>query len=99
MVDKILAAADTAPTAGNFQGFKVFYIKNQKAKIDLTFSSLIIPIQIELKPKPDAASNENPAAKVASWIENFSKISGGKFIFTLDGSSKPSYFFMRFLIL
>jgi len=32
MVDKILAAADTAPTAGNFQGFKVFYIKNQKAK-------------------------------------------------------------------
>ena len=32
MVDKILAAADTAPTAGNFQGFKVFYIKNQKTK-------------------------------------------------------------------
>ena len=55
-------------------------------KMDLTFSSLIIPIQIELKPKPDAASNENAAAKVASWIENFSKISGGKFIFTLDGS-------------
>jgi len=32
MVDKILAAADTAPTAGNFQGFKVFYIINQKTK-------------------------------------------------------------------
>jgi len=32
MVDKILAAADTAPTAGNFQGFKVFYIKNKKTK-------------------------------------------------------------------
>ena len=32
MIDKILAAADTAPTAGNFQGFKVFYIKNQKTK-------------------------------------------------------------------
>jgi len=32
MVDKILAAADTAPTAGNFQGFKVFYIKNKKIK-------------------------------------------------------------------
>jgi len=31
-VDKILAAADTAPTAGNFQGFKVFYIKNKKIK-------------------------------------------------------------------
>jgi nitroreductase len=31
-VDKILAAADTAPTAGNFQGFEVFYVKNQKAK-------------------------------------------------------------------
>ncbi len=31
-IDKILAAADTAPTAGNFQGFEVFYIKNQKAK-------------------------------------------------------------------
>jgi len=32
MVDKILAAADSAPTAGNFQGFKVFYIKNKKTK-------------------------------------------------------------------
>lgn len=31
-VDKILAAADTAPTAGNFQGFQVFYIKNSSVK-------------------------------------------------------------------
>lgn len=31
-VDKILAAADTAPTAGNFQGFQVFYVKNKNAK-------------------------------------------------------------------
>ncbi|MFB5621755.1 MAG: nitroreductase family protein [Candidatus Nitrosomaritimum yanchengensis] len=34
-VDKILAAADTAPTAGNFQGFEVFYIKNEKLKEQL----------------------------------------------------------------
>ncbi len=31
-IDKILAAADTAPTAGNFQGFEVFYIKNSEIK-------------------------------------------------------------------
>lgn len=31
-VEKILAAADTAPTAGNFQGFEVFYIKNKEIK-------------------------------------------------------------------
>ena len=31
-VEKILAAADTAPTAGNFQGFQVFYVTNKKAK-------------------------------------------------------------------
>ena len=31
-IDKILAAADTAPTAGNFQGLKIFYIKNKDAK-------------------------------------------------------------------
>jgi nitroreductase len=31
-VDEILAAADTAPTAGNFQGFQVFYVKNKKVK-------------------------------------------------------------------
>ena len=31
-VDKILAAADTAPTAGNFQGLKIFYIKNKTTK-------------------------------------------------------------------
>jgi len=55
-------------------------------KMDLTFSSSNIPIQIELRPKPDAASNENAAASVASCKENFAKISGEKFIFTLDGS-------------
>ncbi len=31
-VDKILAAADTAPTAGNFQGFEIFYVKDPKAR-------------------------------------------------------------------
>ena len=31
-VEKILAAADTAPTAGNFQGFEVIYIKNKEIK-------------------------------------------------------------------
>lgn len=31
-IDKILSAADVAPTAGNFQGFQVFLIKNRHAK-------------------------------------------------------------------
>lgn len=31
-IDKILAAADTAPTAGNFQAFQVCYIKNKQVK-------------------------------------------------------------------
>jgi len=31
-IDKIIAAADTAPTAGNFQGFEIFYIKDPKIK-------------------------------------------------------------------
>ena len=31
-VDKIIAAADTAPTAGNFQGFEIFYIKSPEKK-------------------------------------------------------------------
>ncbi|MDH3277668.1 MAG: nitroreductase family protein [Nitrosopumilus sp.] len=31
-VEKILAAADTAPTAGNFQGFEIFHIKNKEMK-------------------------------------------------------------------
>ena len=31
-IEKILAAADTAPTAGNFQGFEVIYIKNNEIK-------------------------------------------------------------------
>jgi len=31
-VQKILAAADTAPTAGNFQGFEIFHVKNNKMK-------------------------------------------------------------------
>ena len=31
-IDKILAAADTAPTAGNFQGFEIFYVKSVEKK-------------------------------------------------------------------
>ena len=31
-IDKIIAAADTAPTAGNYQGFEIFYIKNIEKK-------------------------------------------------------------------
>ncbi len=34
-IKKILAAADTAPTAGNFQGFEIFHIKNKKMKESL----------------------------------------------------------------
>jgi len=31
-IDKILAAADMAPTAGNFQGFEIFYVRDHKRK-------------------------------------------------------------------
>lgn len=31
-IDKIIAAADTAPTAGNYQGFEIFYIKSLEKK-------------------------------------------------------------------
>jgi len=31
-VDKIIATADTAPTAGNFQGFEIFYVKSPEKK-------------------------------------------------------------------
>jgi len=34
-IDKILAAADTAPTAGNCQGFEIFYVTEIKKKIEL----------------------------------------------------------------
>ena len=31
-IDKIIAAADTAPTAGNYQGFEIFYLKDIEKK-------------------------------------------------------------------
>ena len=34
-IDKIIAAADTAPTAGNYQGFEIFYIKSPEKKKQL----------------------------------------------------------------
>jgi len=34
-IDKIIAAADTAPTAGNFQGFEIFYVKSPEKKRSL----------------------------------------------------------------
>lgn len=38
-IEKILAAADTAPTAGNFQGFEIFHVKNSKTKEKLVEAS------------------------------------------------------------
>lgn len=34
-IDKILAAADTAPTAGNFQGFEIFFVRDPQVKESL----------------------------------------------------------------
>ena len=34
-IDKILAAADTAPTAGNYQGFEIFYVRDEIKKDNL----------------------------------------------------------------
>ena len=34
-IDKIIAAADTAPTAGNFQGFEIFYVRSPEKKQQL----------------------------------------------------------------
>jgi len=38
-IDKILAAADTAPTAGNFQGFEIFYVSSKETKEELVKAS------------------------------------------------------------
>ena len=38
-VEMILAAADTAPTAGGFQGFEIYHIKNADIKIKLVDAS------------------------------------------------------------
>ena len=38
-LDIIFAAADTAPTAGGFQGFDIFHIKNQEKKIKLVLAA------------------------------------------------------------
>jgi nitroreductase len=38
-VEMILAAADTAPTAGGFQGFEVYYVKRPEIKIKLVDAS------------------------------------------------------------
>ena len=38
-IDKILAAADTAPTAGNFQGFEIFYVSDKETKEALVKAS------------------------------------------------------------
>jgi len=38
-VEMILAAADTAPTAGGFQGFEIYHVKNADIKIKLVDAS------------------------------------------------------------
>lgn len=34
-IEMVLAAADTAPTAGGFQGFEIFHVKNSEIKVKL----------------------------------------------------------------
>ncbi len=34
-IDMIIAAADTAPTAGGFQGFEVYHVKSEEIKLEL----------------------------------------------------------------
>jgi nitroreductase len=38
-IEMIFAAADTAPTAGGFQGFEIFYIRNKEVKVKLVDAS------------------------------------------------------------
>jgi FMN reductase [NAD(P)H] len=38
-VEMVLAAADTAPTAGGFQGFEIYHIKNPEIKLKLVDAS------------------------------------------------------------
>jgi FMN reductase [NAD(P)H] len=38
-IEMIFAAADTAPTAGGFQGFEIYYIKSPKIKLKLVDAS------------------------------------------------------------
>ena len=38
-LDIIFAAADTAPTAGGFQGFEIYHIKNNDTKIKLVVAA------------------------------------------------------------
>ena len=39
-IDKVLAAADTAPTAGNYQGFEIFYIRDGAKTVSYTHLTL-----------------------------------------------------------
>src|ERR687884_617864 len=38
-IEMILAAADTAPTAGGFQGFEIYHVKNSEIKLKLVDAS------------------------------------------------------------
>ena len=38
-IEMIFAAADTAPTAGGFQGFEIYHIKSQEIKLKLVDAS------------------------------------------------------------
>src|ERR671910_2304676 len=38
-LDMIFAAADTAPTAGGFQGFEIYHVKNAEVKLKLVDSA------------------------------------------------------------
>jgi nitroreductase len=53
MIEKILASADTAPTAGNFQGLKVFYVKNKKIKEALVEAFCMDPSRVTMNFPPE----------------------------------------------
>ena len=64
-LEMIFAAADTAPTAGGFQGFEIYHMKNQQAKLKLVDAAnnqpyVNAPVVLVFVMNPERIKNEFP---------------------------------------
>lgn len=73
-LEMIFAAADTAPTAGGFQGFEIYHIKNQEVKNKLVLAAnnqpyVNAPVVLVFCMNPDRVKLNFPPDKIRKFSQ------------------------------
>ena len=92
-IDKIIAAADTAPTAGNFQGFEIFYVKSPEKKKLLVEACnkqpyVDAPVVLVFCKNPSRVKFDFPDEILAKFAIQDATLAAGCLLYTSDAADE-----------